>query len=160
MDLKKKLAVWTLALKNRNLKFKVSEVSNGYVFTLAFTNLSMVFRELCMTIHLNDDAIQTFVVLPGSASGNEQRVLDYFNRVNYRLKYGKFEMDPRDSEVRFHLAETSDILELPSCTKKALERQIDIPIAMIKYFGYGYERLISNKLCTAEEAIQMNYGTH
>ena len=153
MTLLEKVNVWEMALKGRNIKYGKSELNNGFLFTLGFDNLKMVYPELQMAIFLGDEALQTFVVLPDSAVDNEQRVLDFINRINYKLTYGCFEMDSRDSEVRFHLVETSDVLELSSCIKRVLDRQINLPVAMIKYFGPGFKRLLHDPSCTAELAI-------
>lgn len=160
MTLLEKVAVWEQALKGRNLKYGKSEIRDGFVFRLGFDNLKMVYPELQMAIFLGEDVLQTFVVLPDSAVDNELRILDYMNRINYKLTYGCFEMDPCDSEVRFHLVETSDVLQLPSCIKRVLERQVNLPIAMIRYFGPGFKRLFRDRSCTAEMAINECLENH
>ena len=84
-----------------------------------------------------------------------RKIFEFFNTINYYLKYGRFEVDPQNGEARFHLVESSDVLVLPSCVRKVIERQVNLPIAMIKYIVPGFLLLLDNESCTAEMAVRI-----
>jgi len=155
MSIDDKMKNLTDALCKRSLRFDVINVKGGFLISLGFMNLKMPFSRLDMVMHLDDDALQTFVPIPRTVTGREGKVFEFFNMINYCLKYGRFEVDLQNGEARFHLVESSDILVLPSCVRKAIERQVNLPIAMIKYIAPGFLRLLDDEACTAAMAVRI-----
>lgn len=155
MNIEDKMKTLTDALHKRSLRFGVSNVKGGFLISLGFVNLKMAFNRLDMVMYLDDDALQTFVPLPRMVTGREGKIFEFFNTINYYLKYGRFEVDPQNGEARFHLVESSDVLVLPSCVRKVIERQVNLPIAMIKYIVPGFLLLLDNESCTAEMAVRI-----
>ena len=143
------------ALHKRSLRFNLVKVSSGFLISLGFVNLKMPFNRLDMVLHLDDDALQTFVPIPRTVEGCEGKILEFFNMINYNLKYGRFEVDPQNGEARFHLVESSDVLVLPSCVRKTIDRQVNLPIAMIKYIAPGFLRLLEDDTCTVAFAARI-----
>ncbi len=78
----------------------------------------------------------------------------YIHRVNYGLRFGSFEFDLRDGEIRYKMCVDcgKDCDCLPS--ESVVERSVNIPIAMLEKYGDGLLGIMFAGM-TAEDAIKM-----
>ena len=81
------------------------------------------------------------------------RVADYLTRANYGLKWGNFELDMRDGEIRYKClvdcGDDNDCLPSPSVIKNS----IYLPPQMIRKYGDGLLAVMCG-FKTPEEAVK------
>ena len=53
---------------------------------------------------VDDNAAECYATLPASAQARLPQMSEFITRANYNLKYGAFEMDYNDGQIRFRLA--------------------------------------------------------
>ena len=99
---------------------------------------------------VDDDAVQNYVNYPISAKDKMPQMAEFITRANYELKYGAFEMDYSNGEVRFHLA-------LPMSAVRAdedlLPLMIGLPPTILDKYAKGFFDVLMG-VKTPEEAIK------
>lgn len=109
-----------------------------------------------LLVIVSEDELQSVATIDISA---DQAVLadvaEFITRANYGLKYGKFEMDYRDGEIRYQMALDCGGDYLPD--KEKLERLITVPIVMFSRYGDALLSVLFG-FSTPEEAIEVVEG--
>ncbi len=118
-------------LDQHDFKYKVDE-NEGTV--LMGINIPGKIRNV--KVHIDfayEDCYIVVCSLPNNAP--EQRyseILRFINHINFGAKFGNFELDERDGEIRYRMTvDCEDII--PS--DKMIEKSIYIPASMLKRFG-------------------------
>ncbi len=135
-------------LQNQGWHCEFNEDTGIYTFGL---NLRNKMKTIRMYIGVRVGGFSVYgVSLVNADEENIGKVMEYFTRVNYGLKYGNFEIDLRDYEVRFKCAHFCGD-ELPSMDE--VETSIDMPYFMWSQYGDGYlSMLFSDE--SPEEAVE------
>lgn len=82
---------------------------------------------------------------------NRMEAAEYLTRANYGLKFGNFELDMNDGEVRYKHAVDCDHCSLSS---EMIENSLNIPIAMYQRYGDNLLKVMFGML-SAEEAVKL-----
>lgn len=82
-------------------------------------------------------------------------VSEYLHRVNYGLKFGSFEFDLRDGEIRYKMyVDCGDNCDcIPS--ESVIQRSLEIPALMFEKYGDGLLGIMFGNL-TPKEAIALS----
>ena len=99
---------------------------------------------------VDDDAVQNYATYPASAKDKIPQVAEFIARANFGLKYGAFEMDYSDREVRFHLAFPMSAVR---ADEDLLPIMLGIPPKMLDESAKGFTEVIMG-LKTPEEVIK------
>ena len=81
---------------------------------------------------------------------SRQRIAEYITRANYGLRFGNFELDYSDGEIRYRL--TVDCEDRDGLSEGLVMRSIIIPMTMFDRYGDGLVAVLFN-VKTPEEAI-------
>lgn len=80
-----------------------------------------------------------------------KEVAEFFTRANFGLRYGNFELDMNDGEIRYKVCVDCDHSTLSS---QMIERSLDIPIYMFQRYGNELLKVMFG-MESAEEAIKI-----
>ncbi len=72
-------------------------------FTGGIGGFKGLYNSYRFLLFVGDDEVQNYSTLPASAKDKLPQMAEFITRANYGLKYGAFEMDYGDGEVRFHV---------------------------------------------------------
>ena len=78
-----------------------------------------------------------------------KEVAEYLTRANYGIRFGNFELDMNDGEIRYKVAVDCDHINL---SREIVETSVNAPFAMFNRYGEHLCRVIFG-LETAKEAI-------
>ena len=81
---------------------------------------------------------------------SRQRIAEYITRANYGLRFGNFEMDFSDGEIRYRL--TVDCEDRTGLSESLVMRSIVIPMTMFDRYGDGLVAVLFG-IKSPEEAI-------
>ena len=120
------------------------------VFTGGIGGFKGLYSSFRFLMFVGDDEVQNYAMLPASAKDKLPQMAEFITRANYGLKYGAFEMDYNDGEVRFHLtfpmtAIQADRLLLPTL--------LALPPKMLDQYAKGFTEVLMD-LNTPEAAIK------
>lgn len=81
-------------------------------------------------------------------------ILEYIHRINYGLKFGSFELDLRDGEIRYKMYVDcgNDCDCMPS--ESVIQRSLEMPALMFEKYGDGFLNIMFGNV-SPEEAIKM-----
>ena len=132
------------------------EVDHGTAVTFqsgigGFAEKGGLYDSYRFTLLVGDDAVQSYAVMPGANKAKIPEVAEFVTRANYNLKFGNFDLDYRDGEVRFHIA-------FPSCVlANDLEDSLGFILGggatMLDRYARGYMKIIMGDM-TPEAAIK------
>ena len=111
-----------------------------------FKGLYGSFRFLVI---VGDEEAQCYAMLPASAKDKLPEMAEFIARANYGLKYGAFEMDYRDGEVRFHL--TFPMVALRA-DRDLIVNLFGLPAKMLDQYSTGFIEVLMG-IKAPEEAI-------
>lgn len=102
-------------------------------------------------LFVSEDAVQSYASMPAPAKTKLAEIAEFVTRANHGLKFGKFELDYNDGEVRFHIS-------FPSCV---LQNDLDDSLAfilgggvsMLHRYARGYMKVVMGDI-TPEAAIK------
>lgn len=118
-------------IEDNNWKYKFDEKKEH--IQLGF-NIEGKVRNIRLLMDLSyDDSYMVVCAFPLNA--DEQyygHILRLINSINYKVKYGNFELDENDGEIRYRMTVDCEGIT-PS--KEMIEKSIIIPITMIKRYG-------------------------
>lgn len=87
-------------------------------------------------VHIDFSYEDCYIVvcfLPNNApEQNYSEILRFINYINFRAKFGNFELDERDGEIRYRM--TVDCEDITP-SNKMIEKSIYIPATMLKKYG-------------------------
>ena len=118
--------------------------SSGFPVKCKFSSVKII-------INCNDTSFLIHGYIPLDADEDcRQRVAEYFTRANYGLRYGNFEMDFRDGEMRYkHVV---DCEGMTSLSDDVLMSNLSLPLRMIERYGDNLIAVMYG-IKTPEEAI-------
>ena len=90
-------------------------------------------------LFVGDDELQNYATLPASAKDKLPEMAEFITRANYGLKYGDFEMDWNDGEVRFHLAFPMSAVR---AVKMLLPTLLMLPAKMLDQYSKGFTEVL------------------
>ena len=104
----------------------------------AGVNLKCKLKETQLMIRLREDHYIVYATINVNADEDcRQQVAEYITRANYGLKWGNFEMDMRDGEIRYKVlvdcGTNCDCLP----TSSVIENSIYLPAQMMQKYGNG-----------------------
>ena len=99
---------------------------------------------------VDDDVAQNYATLPVSFKDKLPQMAEFITRANYGLKYGAFEMNYDNGDVRFHLTLPMAAIR---ADKMLLPMLLAIPAQMLDKYAKGFTEVFMD-LKTPEEAIK------
>lgn len=105
-------------------------------------NAASQIRSVDLKVYITQDSIESFGYLSINADANNKQnmlaVSEYFNRANYGLRLGNFELDFRDGEVRYRSMLLCGDGVPPM---KLVNDVILMPLWMWEKFGNGFVKV-------------------
>lgn len=83
--------------------YDMQDAGKAAVFTGGIGGFKGLYTSFRYLMIVGDDEVQSYAMFPASAKEKRPQIAEFITRANYGLKYGAFEMDWNDGEVRFHL---------------------------------------------------------
>ena len=120
----------------------------------AGVNLNCKLKETQLMIRLKEEYYIVYATISVNADeDSRQQVAEYLTRANYGLKWGNFEMDMRDGEIRYKiLVDCGDNCDcLPSFS--VIKNSIYLAAQMMQKYGDGLLAVMYG-FQTLEEAIE------
>ena len=125
---------------------------HGHVatFTGGVGGFKGLYNSFRFILFVGEDEVQNYATFPASAKDKRPEMDEFITRANYGLKYGDFEMDWNDGEVRFHLtfpmsAVRADEMILPTL--------LMAPPRMLDQYSKGFTEVLMG-LKTPADAIK------
>lgn len=125
---------------------------HGHVatFTGGVGGFKGLYNSFRFILFVGEDEVQNYATFPASAKDKLSEMAEFITRANYGLKYGDFEMDWNDGEVRFHLtfpmsAVRADEMILPTL--------LMAPPRMLDQYSKGFTEVLMG-LKTPADAIK------
>ena len=139
--------------RDRELKFTPRKWKrpDRIVYKGGFSGFGAPYDSFDQVIILDDKSVQTIIYLPAYATNNKAAIAELITRINYQLKFGHFEMDFDDGEIRFHFAQNTAIFSSKDAGD-AIEDQIFLPPSMMKRYASGFVDVLQGNH-SPEEAL-------
>ena len=99
-------------------------------------NLNGKIKECKLLVDLRDTYYYVYATISINADEDcRQKVAEYLTRANYGMRFGNFEMDMEDGEIRYKM--TVDCGDDSDCipTKSIIKRSIYTPASMMQKYG-------------------------
>lgn len=141
-------------LDKNDWKYAREETRTEVLFRFSLGGLGGPYGKVDFIVAASDAECQNFAILPVKADEKRGEIAEYFHRVNYPLRFGEFQLDYGDGEIRFHLAYPAEVFQ----GKKAdeyCERLLMIPARMIEIYGRGLAAIILG-MATPEDAVSLS----
>lgn len=90
-------------LDEENLHYDMRNDEQATIFIGDIGGFKGLYNSFRFIVAVCDDEAQCFAIFPASAKEKLAQVAEFITRANYRLKYGEFQMNYNDGEIRFHL---------------------------------------------------------
>lgn len=119
-------------------------------FTGGIGGFKGIYKSFQFVLFVGDDEAQSFASYPVFAKEKLPETAEFITRVNYGLKFGQFQMDYEDGEVRFHLAFPMTAVRADELTLPTL---LALPAHMLDQFSKGYMEVLMG-VKSPEEAIK------
>lgn len=130
--------------------YDMQDSGNAMVFTGMVGGFDGIYNSFRFILFVGDDELQNYAMLPACAKEKLPEMAEFITRANYGLKYGDFEMDWDDGELRFHLtfpmsSARTDELILPTL--------MAAPPRMLDRYSKGFAEVLMG-LKTPADAIK------
>ena len=109
-----------------------------------------LYNSFRFVMFVDDDVAQNYATLPVSFKDKLPQMAEFITRANYGLKYGAFEMNYDNGDVRFHLTLPMAAIR---ADKMLLPMLLAIPAQMLDKYAKGFTEVFMD-LKTPEEAIK------
>ena len=117
----------------KGIHYKLFE--KDYVIKTNFP-LKCKLKDIDVIYIFKEDSFGVYATIALSADKDcRQKVAEYITRANYGIRYGNFEMDFDDGDIRYHL--NVDCTDRISLSEKMVMRTICIPMQMFDRYGDG-----------------------
>lgn len=127
-----------------------NEARGVYVISGYLGGFDGLFSTYHFYVFVKADTVQSYAISPISARMKRNEVSEFLTRANYGMKYGNFEMDWDDGEVRFHLLRSAVSLE--NDTDNVMKQLLQLPASMMHKYISGLFAVIRGEK-TPHEAI-------
>ena len=142
-------------LKNNDWLFSFDEKRGVFEFGLSMNSR---IKRVNYLIRVSDNEYIVYLTSPIGADKNNERMMaamaEFVCRANYGLKYGNFEFDMRDGEIRFKIFVDCDAI---TPTQEMIHNSIHRPAAMFDNYSDGIVGIIFGDL-SAKEAVEQCEG--
>ena len=130
--------------------YDMHDSGHAAIFTGGVGGFEGLYNSFRFIMFVGEDEVQNYAMFPASAKDKLPEMAEFITRANYGLKYGDFEMDWNDGEVRFHLtfpmtAIQADRLLLPTL--------LALPPKMLDQYAKGFTEVLMD-LNTPAAAIK------
>jgi hypothetical protein len=123
----------------------IPERDNVIILNGDMQGLNALFmKRIKFYIMVSEEDLQCYMVLTHNIDEKHRHfIMEYITRVNYGLKYGAFEMDLNDGEIRFHMAlpTQSILMGDEEYIKPILEKFFHFPLSSMNQYVKGIEKL-------------------
>ena len=140
-------------LKTDDWSYRFDKEDGVFYFTL---NLHNKLKNLEYRARIHNDSFCVYAICPicADVENPEERaaMAEFICRANYGLRYGNFEFDVRDGELRFKIFVDCD-KKLPS--PEVVKNSVYIPALLFERYAPGILAILFNG-ASAEEAIELS----
>ena len=119
--------------------YEMHDHGRAAVFTGGIGGFKGIYNSFRFLLIVGDDELQNYATLPASAKDKLPQMAEFITRANYGLKYGDFEMDWNDGEVRFHLAFPMSAVR---AVKILLPTLLMLPAKMLDQYSKGFTEVL------------------
>ncbi|MBQ2632828.1 MAG: YbjN domain-containing protein [Kiritimatiellae bacterium] len=125
---------------------------HGHVatFTGGVGGFKGLYNSFRFILFVGEDEVQNYATFPASAKDKLPEMAEFITRANYGLKYGDFEMDWNDGEVRFHLTFSMSAVR---ADEMILPTLLLAPPRMLDQYSKGFTEVLMG-LKTPADAIK------
>lgn len=135
-------------LESQDLNYEFDQEDGIIRFPISVSGKLKVIR---YAIGIWDSDYAVFATIQLNADEDVRgEIAEFMTRVNYSIKFGNFEMDYRDGEIRFRMCVDCEDC-MPSQT--VVKNSILIPMAMYRNYGDALLTVLFG-IKTAEEALK------
>jgi hypothetical protein len=137
-------------LEDRHWVFQFDKEKNVFHMGMSLTHAKKV-ENCVLLVAMYDNAFSVFALLKKNCSEERRAAAaEFIARVNYRMRFGSFEMDYNDGEVRF---KGHTIVGDSAPEMKLINDNLMIVLAMVERYGNPlYEVMFEEK--DPEEALE------
>lgn len=130
--------------------YSMNDHGDVTTFTGGVGGLKGMYNSCMFMLFVGEEEVQNYAMFPASAKDKLLEMAEFITRANYGLKYGDFEMDWDDGEVRFHLtfpmaAVHADETFLPTL--------LMAPVQMLDQYSKGFAEVLMG-LKTPADAVK------
>ena len=117
------------------------------IFTGGIGGFNGLYGSYRFLLIVGDNEAQCYATFPASAKEKLPQMAEFITRANYGLKYGAFEMDYDDGEVRFHLAFPMTAVRADEMVMPTL---LMAPPRMLDQYSKGFTEVLMDLKSPAE----------
>lgn len=129
---------------------EMHDTGTAAVFTGGIGGFKGLYNSFRFMLVVGDSEVQNYTEFPASAKEKRTQIAEFITRANYGLKYGAFEMDYNEGDVRFHLTMPMSAVR---ADKMILPTLLIAPPRMLDQYSKGFSEVLMG-LKTPEEAIK------
>lgn len=127
------------------------------VFLGGVSGLGGIHDTYRFALCVDDDAVQYYAILPVSAQDKKVECAEFISRANCGMKFGKFELDFRDGEVRFHIIYPIDAIRIK--VNESMQRIIRIASGTVREYVNGLMLVLIGQKTPAEAITEIERRT-
>ena len=131
-------------------RYKTYSQGNATTFLGEIGDFKGVYSSFRFMVFVGEEEVQNCAMFPASAKDKMPEMAEFITRANYGLKFGRFEMDYRDGEVRFQL---SFPISAARVDNKILPTLMIAPPRMLDQYSKGFTEVLMG-LKTPADAIK------
>lgn len=134
-------------LDDNDWHYEMTDTGDTVVFTGRIGGFKGVYESFRFVMAVDEDTVQNFSTYPASAKDKLPQMAEFLTRANYRMKYGAFEMDWNDGEVRFHVAIPMAAIHADN---DEVVRVLVLPATMLGRYSNGFSSVLLGVKTPAE----------
>ncbi|MBR4171198.1 MAG: YbjN domain-containing protein [Kiritimatiellae bacterium] len=131
-------------------KYEMEDKDDRVIFTGGI-GLDGPYNSCQFILMVDDDLVQTYTILPASAKTKKAEIAEFITRANYGNKYGGFEMDYSDGEIRYHM--TLPIEAIRADRDKFVKLILVLPAKIMDKYAKGIAAVLLG-IKTPETAVE------
>ena len=122
-------------LDDNDWHYEMTEHDTCMVFAGGVGGFKGLYNSFRFLMFVGEDEVQNYATFPVHTKDKLPQVAEFIARANHGLKYGAFEMDYGDGEVRFHLAFPMTAVRADSLLLPTL---LALPPKMLDQYAKGF----------------------
>lgn len=135
---------------------RVEQDDGDVLFTGGVGGLGGAYDSVRYTAVAAEGNIQAYAMLPANAKEKLPEMAEFLHRANYNLRYGSFELDWSDGEIRTHISFPDCVLSTGEA-REWIASLFIIPPHLLGRYSKGIAAILLG-LATPEQAIKMCEG--
>ena len=132
-------------------KYEMEDKGGKILFSGGITGEEGIYDSYRFVVAVDDSVVQGYALLPASAKKKLAEMGEFITRANYGLKYGAFEMDYSDGEVRFHIC--LPIEAFRANRDKFAKLILVLPVQVMDKYSKGFAAVLIG-VKTPKEAVE------